>query len=127
MGDQIIRWGVIAGALAAIIGLGVLVWDLAHPDDAKIDARFEQLDVERGVTFGDFEGGLELGALPRDTGVALAKELVAQDPVDPQDPSPSPSRRPRARPTVPPSAPPRRPRARSHQARRLIPLQRGSP
>src|ERR1700742_2079515 len=62
-GDLVIRWGLIAGAIAAIIGLAVLVWDLIHPDEpTKLDARFEQVAIESGVTFGDFKGQLVVAA-----------------------------------------------------------------
>jgi hypothetical protein len=63
VGDLVIRWGLIAGGIAAIIGLGVLVWDLLHPDPpTKLDARFEQVAIESGVTFGDFKGQLMVAA-----------------------------------------------------------------
>lgn len=62
-GDLVIRWGLIAGGIATIIGLGVLVWDLVNPNPPpKLDARFEQVAIESGVTFGDFKGQLEVAA-----------------------------------------------------------------
>jgi hypothetical protein len=63
VGDLVIRWGLIAGGIATIVGLGVLVWDLVHPDPPpKLDARFEQVAIESGVTFGDFKGQLQVAA-----------------------------------------------------------------
>ena len=62
-GDLVIRWGLIAGGIATIIGLGVLVWDLVNPNPPpKLDARFEQVAIESGVTFGDFRGQLKVAA-----------------------------------------------------------------
>jgi hypothetical protein len=80
VGDLVIRWGLIAGGIAAIIGLGVLVWDLLHPDPpAKLDARFEQVAIESGVTFGDFKGQLEVAStrVPRLALAALQVDETA--------------------------------------------------
>ena len=79
LGDRIIRWGLIAGGVTAIVGLGVLVWDKLNADPpAKLGAHFESLAIEHGVTFGDFEGQQKLGTAARGPGLVLASALVAQ-------------------------------------------------
>jgi hypothetical protein len=101
LGDRIIRWGLIAGGIAAIIGLAVLVWDLVNPDPpAKLDARFEQVDIEHGVTFGDFEGQLEFAA--RGPSLVLAQATVT--PTSTTTPTPTTTDTPTATPTDTPTA-----------------------
>ena len=83
LGDRIIRWGLIAGGVTAIVGLGVLVWDKLNADPpAKLGAHFESLAIEHGVTFGDFEGQQKLGTAARGPGLVLASALVAQATAD---------------------------------------------
>ena len=107
LGDRIIRWGLIAGGVTAIVGLGVLVWDKLNPDPPpKLGARFESLGIEQPVTFGDFEGQQKLGTAARGPGLVLASSLVAQATAtaEPADETPTATMTPTATATVTPTS-----------------------
>jgi hypothetical protein len=73
IGDQVIRWGAIAGALAAIVALIGIVIPNPTP---KLDARFDSVDIEPEVSFSDFEGSQTFASAGWDTGMALAQAQV---------------------------------------------------
>jgi hypothetical protein len=79
IGDQVIRWGAIAGAVTAIVGAVVLVASFFTTDpDPTLDARLEALDIQSEVAFGEFEGRQELAATSWDVNLSLASAVVTQ-------------------------------------------------
>jgi hypothetical protein len=107
LGDRIIRWGVIAGGLSAIIGLGVLAWGIVNKDPTPtLDARMERLAIESNVTFGDFKGQQQLAAAPRRLTVALVRttgvEATPAPALAQESPTATPGESPSAEPTVTP-------------------------
>jgi hypothetical protein len=105
LGDRIVRWGALATALTAIIGLGVLVLNLARSDPAPSrGGTFERVDIRPGVAFGEFKSSQEFATAPgRRAYLAVAGDLMAQEELTPEQEQAPPGATPTATPTATPS------------------------